>query len=151
MHSPTHIEHSSVFLKRSQGNGTDTFSSSHVKFQQFFPLSISLLRLVFLWSKFKSSFSWSPGVWTQIFLHGYFHQTCFVHGYLCQTFFVHTRRPRTMWRISHKAKVSHATLYVACENHVMKLLKPIFACHNLDNLDTGPFSNIWWKKSLSEH
>ena len=45
MQLPTHIECSSGFL--SQETGTDTFSLSHEKFQQFFPWSTSLARLNF--------------------------------------------------------------------------------------------------------
>ena len=43
MQSPTHIECSSVFP--SQETGTDTFSSSHPKFKQFFFFSVSLARV----------------------------------------------------------------------------------------------------------
>ena len=45
MQVPTHIAWSSVFP--SQETGTDTCSSSHAKFQQVFPLSISLARVAF--------------------------------------------------------------------------------------------------------
>ena len=40
MQSPTHIGRSLGFL--SQETGTETFSSSHAKFQEFFPSSVSL-------------------------------------------------------------------------------------------------------------
>ena len=44
--------------------------------------------------------------------------------------FGHTRRPRTAWKTSHKAdKFSRAIQCTGCENRVMKLRKPIFACH----------------------
>ena len=46
MQLSTYIECSSVFFP-SQETETDVFSSSYAKFQQFFPLSISLARVAF--------------------------------------------------------------------------------------------------------
>ena len=127
MHSPTRSERSSGFL--SQETGTDTFSSNHAKFQQFFfffflssiPLARASFSLVNLRNVVPLIVS---GVFTQTLLHGYFRQTGFVHTSTCT--------PRTAWRPPHKAdEFSPATLCSACENRVTKLRKPIFACRNL--------------------
>ena len=45
---------------------------------------------------------------------------------------VHSHRVRATWRTSYKTnKFSHATLCTAFENHITKLHKLIFTCHNL--------------------
>ena len=115
MQSLTHTGCSSVFLPKKPEpthffKVMQSFNSSSL--YQF------LLRgQLFLWSIFETFFSWSPQVWTQKLLHGYFCLTCFKH----------THRPT-----SHKAnELFHATQCAACEDRVMKLRKPIFACHNL--------------------
>ena len=54
MQSPTHIECSSVFPF--QETGTNTFSSSQARFQQFFPRSVSLARAAFSLVNLRSVF-----------------------------------------------------------------------------------------------
>ena len=65
MQLPTHIECSSIFLP--QETRTDTFSSSHAKFQQFFPLKISLATVAFsldnLWNIFSADRPGWGGGW----------------------------------------------------------------------------------------
>ena len=111
MQSPTHIECSWGFL--SQETGTNTFSSSHAKFQQFFPWSISLARVAFSlvnpWNVFPlctDASTWLlPSDLFRTYSRGEF--------------------------LTKQTSVSRATLCAACENRVTNLHKPIFACHNL--------------------
>ena len=110
MQSPTHTNCSLVFP--SQETGTSTLSSSHVKFQLFFPslarVAVSLVNLQEVFQLIASGVNTDVSTW------------------------LHTRRSRTACWTSHKAnKFPCATLCVACENRVMKLCTPIFPCHNI--------------------
>ena len=102
----------------SQETGTDTFSLSHVMFQQFSCFS--------LWSVFETFFSWLPQAWTVTLPWCYFHQICFVHLLI----------DLGLWfELLTKQEFSHSTLCAICENRIyktlQKLCKPSFACRNL--------------------